>query len=213
MTRRDPQTSVKYLRRLQRLFVVVLIALPLNIGAATHYHCADRGGLQTFSDYPLEDQVCTEMVSQEETEIPKTDRPIAPNAESPEKNITRIAVKENGILVPVTLGYDGREADIRLVLDTGASATTIYDNVAGRLLVNLNNAPKAQGRVAGGGTIDANRVTFSYLRIGPNTFRDWNIFVLENKDGDTSYDGLLGMDVLSTMRYKIDFKNQIIIWE
>lgn len=213
MTRRNDRTFVEHLCRMKMILVVFLMALPLNISAAIHYSCTDRNGRQTFSDYPPEDQICTEIVLLEEATIPKTDQPVASDGESPEKKITRIAVNKNGILVPVTLGYDGQEEDIRLVLDTGASATTIYDRVANRLLVNLNKATKAQGRVVGGGTIDANRVAFDYLRIGPNTFRGRDIFIVENKDGDTSYDGLLGMDILSTMRYKIDFKNQVIIWE
>lgn len=202
------------LHLLRTLLMLTLVILPVRDYAGMLYHCTDQSGHQTFSDYPLKDQMCREMMSDEEEKKTKEpDKAIESHRGSSEKKITRLISKENGIVVPATLVYEGREAEIRLILDTGASATTIYDNVADRLYVNLHTAQKAQGRVVGGGTIDARVVKFNYLRIGPNVFRDWNIFVVQNKDYDAAYDGLLGMDILSTMRYKIDLKNQVIIWE
>jgi hypothetical protein len=34
-----------------------------------------------------------------------------------------------------------------------------------------------------------------------------------HKGSGMRYDGLLGMDVLRGLKYKVDFKKQVIIWE
>ena len=46
---------------------------------------------------------------------------------------TKIRIRGNAVLVPVTIVHGGREADVQLLLDTGASATTLHAAVAERL--------------------------------------------------------------------------------
>ena len=79
--------------------------------------------------------------------------------------------------------------------------------------MNLHNAQKAQGTVVGGGKIDARRIMVNNLIVGPNTFNNWHVFVVSSQENDAAYDGLLGMDVLSRMSYKIDLQKKVIIWE
>jgi hypothetical protein len=46
------------------------------------------------------------------------------------KSETKVFIKGNQVLVPVTLGYDSKEAEALLVLDTGASITVLHQEIA-----------------------------------------------------------------------------------
>lgn len=126
---------------------------------------------------------------------------------------TKVIIRGNSVLVPVTLVHDNNEVDVRLVLDTGAARTTIHAYIADKLSVNLNETKKTKVMVVGGGIIDARIVRINSLTVGPHTSRDWNVFVVSHHGFAAKYDGLLGMDVLRELKYRIDFKRQIIIWE
>jgi predicted aspartyl protease len=99
------------------------------------------------------------------------------------------------------------------VLDTGASKTTINADVADQLSINLGKEKKAQVRVVGGAVIEACVVRMNRLTVGPHTKRNWDVFVVPHKGPAAGYDGLLGMDVLRGLKYRVDFKKQLIIWE
>jgi clan AA aspartic protease (TIGR02281 family) len=126
---------------------------------------------------------------------------------------TKVQIRGNSVLVPVTLVYGRNEADVHLLLDTGAAATTIHTEVADRLSLDLSRARKARVQVVGGGVIEASVVRIDSLTVGPHTKRNWNIFVVPHKGSTARYDGLLGMDVLRGLKYRVDFKKQVIIWE
>jgi hypothetical protein len=51
------------------------------------------------------------------------------------------------------------------------------------------------------------------LKIGPHAIRNKNIAVVPHDGPAVKFDGLLGMDVLGRLSYKIDFAKQVIIWE
>jgi len=126
---------------------------------------------------------------------------------------TKVKIRGNSVLVPVTLAYGGNKVDVQLLLDTGSTATVIYTEIANQLYINLTQAKKVQARVVGGDAIDARLVRISRLTVGPHTKRDWNILVVSHKGSGAGYDGLLGTDVLRTLKYKVDFSKQVIIWE
>jgi clan AA aspartic protease (TIGR02281 family) len=126
---------------------------------------------------------------------------------------TKVQIRGNSVLVPVTLVYGRNEADVHLLLDTGAAATTIHTEVADRLSLDLNRARKARVQVVGGGVIEASVIRIDSLTVGPHTKRNWNIFVVPHKGSTARYDGLLGMDVLRGLKYRVDFKKQVIVWD
>jgi clan AA aspartic protease (TIGR02281 family) len=126
---------------------------------------------------------------------------------------TKVKIIGNSVLVPATLVYGGNEVDVHLLLDTGATGTAIHTEIADQLSMNLSKARKAQARVVGGAVIEARVVRINSLTVGPHTKRNWDIFVVPHKGFAAIYDGLLGMDVLRELKYKIDFKKQVIIWE
>ena len=126
---------------------------------------------------------------------------------------TKVKIRGNSVLVPVTLVYDSNEVDVHLVLDTGATRTAIYTEIADQLSINLSKTRKAQAQVVGGAVIEAHVVRINSLTVGPHTIRNWDIYVVPHKGSAARNDGLLGMDVLRALKYKVDFKKQVIIWE
>lgn len=196
-------------------FIVVAVfalGLPADSNGEILLKCVDKSGNETFSDYPLEEQTCDVIQSLDTSPERETDKTKAANLVAKEST-TEIIIKENGVFIPVTIIHDKREVKVMLLLDTGASITTIFSQAVEGLYMNLHNAQKAQGTVVGGGKIDARRIRVNNLIVGPNSFQNWHIFVVPSHESDTGYDGLLGMDVLSRMRYKIDFHKKVIFWE
>jgi predicted aspartyl protease len=126
---------------------------------------------------------------------------------------TRVTVIGNTVLVPVTLVYRGREVDVQLVLDTGASVTMIKTEIADQLNINLSGARKMRVQVAGGAVIIAHLVTLNSITVGPHEKRNALISVLPHRGPAVPYDGLLGMDVLRGVKFNVDFDKQMIIWE
>lgn len=126
---------------------------------------------------------------------------------------TKVKIIGNTVLVPVTLVYGGSEADVHLVLDTGASRTTIHTEIADQLFMNSGKERKVQVRVVGGAVIEARMVKINRLTVGPHTKSNWDILVVPHQGSAARHDGLLGMDVLRGLKYRVDFKKQVILWE
>jgi clan AA aspartic protease (TIGR02281 family) len=126
---------------------------------------------------------------------------------------TKVKVVGNTVLVPVTLVYGGNQADVQLLLDTGASVTAINTEIANRLNMNLRSDRKIQGRVVGGQVIEAYMITLNSLTVGPHTKNDIPITVIPHTGPRMIYDGLLGMHVLRGFKYRLDLDKQLILWE
>jgi len=139
----------------------------------------------------------------------RTDEAVTPGRRAP----TKVTVVGNRVLVPVTLCYHGTRVDVQLLLDTGAAETVINTETADRLNVDLRTARRAQVRVVGGAVIDAHRVWLPRITVGPYIKENATILVIPHTGPTAGYDGLLGMDVLRTLRYMVDLKKQIILWE
>ena len=123
---------------------------------------------------------------------------------------TKVTISGNKVLVPATLGYIGYEVQVTLVLDTGADLLTLHQPIADQL--RLPTTQKAQVRVVGGKKIQARLVQLDYARVGPYEARNIQALIISHQDPSAQHDGLLGMNFLRGLDYKIDFDNQMIIW-
>jgi len=127
------------------------------------------------------------------------------------KRETKVTIKDNRVLVPGTLGYREKKIEILLLLDTGASITTLHRNVVDK--INIQNAQKASITVVGGSRIDADVVKFDYLRIGPIKKENIYATIIDHKGALVDHQGLLGMNFLRGIDYRIDFQRQVIHWK
>lgn len=134
------------------------------------------------------------------------------NASDSKSLTTPVTIEGNQVLVPVTFAYGPRSVRVVLLLDTGASATSLHSDVAARLDIPLEQAPKTMGQVYGGGLITARQANLAYLTVGPHTRRNVPVNFVSHNGPPVHFDGLLGMDFLRNYRYHIDFQNQRIVW-
>lgn len=123
---------------------------------------------------------------------------------------TKVIIKGNQVLVPVVLGYRGREIEALLLLDTGASIIVLHKPIADQL--NIKQAQKAKLAIVGGKEIPAYVAKLNFARLGP--YQKENIFagIIKYEGPSISHQGLLGMNFLRDFEYRIDFKRQVLIW-
>jgi predicted aspartyl protease len=192
------------------LVVLCVLFMPILVSAGTFYNCQDKGGNKTLSNFPIEGQTCIQKQTYQETAGVQSENN---KTASPDDRITKIIIRGNQVLVPVTLIYDNKEITVNLLMDTGASGTTIHTEIADRLYISLYKAKKTKAQVVGGSIIEARIITMDILKIGPHTIHNKNIVIVPHDGPAVKFDGLLGMDVLGGLSYKIDLARQVIIWE
>jgi clan AA aspartic protease (TIGR02281 family) len=127
-----------------------------------------------------------------------------------EETETKVIIEGNRVLVPVTLGYDGRETQVLLLLDTGASSVLLHREVAEQL--KTKEIKKGKVMVVGGKAIDAELVKLKYVQVGPIRKENVAATVIDHQGPPVKYQGLLGMNFLKDLEYKVDSKKQIIKW-
>ena len=123
---------------------------------------------------------------------------------------TKVLVAGNAVLVPVKLGDRGKELSTWLVFDTGATTTTLHKNVGDELDI----IPITSGKltIADGTVIDTQKATLDYIIVGPYRRDNFNVVIIDNKNDSNMVKGLLGMNFLRNMNYKIDFTRKLIKW-
>jgi predicted aspartyl protease len=123
---------------------------------------------------------------------------------------TKVVIQDNQILVPVRLGYNGKEIIIPLLLDTGASIIVLHKQFAEAL--NLVIEQKGLSRMASGKVIQSELAKVDYLKLGPFKMESVSVVVIKHQGPPVKFSGLLGMNFLRNVNYKIDYKNQVIHW-
>lgn len=124
---------------------------------------------------------------------------------------TLVEINGNQVLVPVELSDGQRQVRARLLLDTGASQTVFHRRTLEPLQTRLLG--KGWSRLAGGQRIATDQVRLESLRIGPHTWQNPTVYVIDLQAPDVPFDGLLGMDFLKQHHYRIDFRQQQLLWQ
>ena len=137
--------------------------------------------------------------SQESLDIPVSDK------------ITRIVISGHQVLVPVTVSAGSKKVETLLLLDTGATTVALHLDLAEKL--KIKPLKKSMFQVASGKTIELGVGELSSIQVGPIEKKDISVCILDSHHGSKSYQGLLGMNFLSNLNYRIDFEKQLMIWD
>ena len=124
---------------------------------------------------------------------------------------TRIVIDGNKVLVPVKISLGGVDTEAMLVLDTGASVIALHREVADRL--DARESEKGRRRILGGAIVETEVVVLSEVTVGPVTRSGLRASIIDPEGGRRPYQGLLGMNFLRGLKYRIDYSNEVIRWE
>jgi predicted aspartyl protease len=127
-------------------------------------------------------------------------------------NTTKVVIKGNMVFVPAKIAYEDNSIEVMLLLDTGASHTIINAEIADRLKINPAKTNKVQVQVVGGALVNVRVAKLRYLSVDPHIKNDLVVGIIEEKAAPVKYDGLLGMDFLKNLNYRIDFGEMLIHW-
>ncbi len=124
--------------------------------------------------------------------------------------VTSVIIKGNQVLVPVKVSFGTKEMTALMVLDTGAEIVVLHKDFADQL--NVRSFKKAKATVASGKTVQVGIAKLSYVQVGPHKKTNIHAAII-NPVGTLHHNGLLGMNFLRNLEYRIDFDKKEIVWK
>jgi hypothetical protein len=127
---------------------------------------------------------------------------------------TRISIRDNQIIVPVTLTNRKKKVKAKMILDTGASVTTLYSVLASDLKLNKNGKRKKK-RVksisANGPKTDSLLTKIDFIEVDGKILANPEVVIMPAHT-NIGADGLLGNSYLRFFNFTIDYEKQLLRW-
>lgn len=195
--------------RLCAIALAMLLMIPSAVSAELYYWIGPDG-TKHFSNSPPPSEV-EEYGSAGEIEYgqPASAGGTA-EGDTGNPNETAFKLQKRKIIVPVSLGYKGRTKSGYLVLDTGATATTIFKPEAKRL--NIDESRPVRVHVAGGAVLQAIGVNVDWFQVGPHREKNFTVVIIEDTGEYKDFKGVIGMNFLEKHPYTLDMKRKVIVW-
>lgn len=124
---------------------------------------------------------------------------------------TTVKVLNNQIWVPVTFGHKGGGATAWLLLDTGATNTSISPALARRLGVHPADTTRGNAKLADGRMVQTAHVVVDQVTVGPKVKRYLNVQIMPRAGNEET--GLLGMNFLEEFPYIVEARAGTIRWQ
>lgn len=126
-----------------------------------------------------------------------------------EKASSPISFTNNQVVVPVQVSRGNRSRELKLLLDTGANRTVFHRHTLEDLVAQPLQIGAA--RTASGDSIPLYQGQVDKLQIGPFEISPAQVQMLDF-NGSSAHQGLLGMDLLSQVKYQLDLEAQQLYW-
>ena len=164
---------------------------------------------EKYDDLSISERV--RMLEKEKKELEEFRKEEIEKAKAYVSRETKVVVQGNQVLVPVVLGYEEREVEVMLLLDTGASIIALHREVADKL--RIRNLQRGWARGAEGTEIATEIAMLGHVKVGPHRRENLMAGIIDFKGAPVAYQGLLGMNFLRGLEYDIDFEEQRIVWK
>jgi predicted aspartyl protease len=219
------------------LGVLIILALATSAGATEYFKYTDPNGVVFWLDdkrkipppfqhqYKYEDKNGLTFWVKDVSKIPleyrKKSAKTEEKAEKAEKAAqsplekrqyaTRISIHSNQIIVPVIFRNKGRRVKARMILDTGASVTTLYAALASDLHLKKNILTRVTSLSANGSKTDSMLTKVDYIEVDDKILAHAEVVVMPLYS-NIGADGLLGNSFLRFFNFTIDYENQLLRW-
>jgi gag-polyprotein putative aspartyl protease len=129
------------------------------------------------------------------------------------RQTTKVVIVDQRIHVPVLFKNGNKTELATLILDTGATTTSISEEFAARLGIDLTTARKTTTWLADGSIINTHVSKVDAVSIGFRMKSPLEVSILHHIGNKDVHDGLLGLDFLGDFQYQLDLPNELIRWQ